>query len=256
MTRFSTAALLSLCTCFAQTPDLSGVWQADMAKSQVAGPPVAQYLVIIEQHGPKLSQLTGTSGQRGEQRFSYIFNTDGQPSISSYRGVPARTQSSWKDGKLVAETKIAGAHPSTMSDTYTLSTDGQTLTIDSAMSMGGRDMKQTIVLAKQPDSAGEPLRKPEQTAGERFKNVKLMKEVPASQFMDAMRYFTFSLGVDCEHCHVEHKFDADDKKEKEVARKMMLMTHTANEQTFGGKNEVHCYTCHRGVKEPQSLPSF
>jgi hypothetical protein len=86
--------------------------------------------------------------------------------------------------------------------------------------------------------------------------VKLMKEVPASQFMDAMRYFSFSLGVDCEHCHVEHQFDSDAKKDKETARKMMQMTHSVNEQTFGGKWEVQCYTCHRGVKEPQSTPTF
>jgi len=250
------AALFFLPLCAAQTPDFSGVWQADMAKSHFAGPPVTQYLMIIEQQGPKLNRLTGMSGQRGEQRSSFTFNIDGKASIDSYSGVPARTETSWKDGKLVAETKIAGAHPSTVTDTYSLSADGKTLTLDAAMSMGGRDMQQTVVFDKQPDSAGEPLRKPEQKAGERFKNVKLLKDVPASQFMDTMRYFTFSLGVNCEHCHVEHHFEADDKKEKEVARKMMLMTHTANETTFGGKYEVRCYTCHRGSKEPQSLPSF
>jgi len=246
----------SSCLCFSQTPDLSGVWQADLAKSKFAGPPPTQYLMIVEQQGVKLTELTGSAGQRGEQRSSFTFTTDGKPAIVSYRGVPAKAQADWKDRTLALQLAMAGAHPSSMTEKYTLSADGKTLTVDTAMSMGGRDMSQTIVLDKQPDSAGDALRKPEQTAGERFKNVKLMKQVPASQFMDAMRYFSFSLGVDCEHCHVEHHFDSDDKKEKEVARKMMTMTHTANEQTFGGKMEVRCYTCHRGAKEPQSVPVF
>ena len=250
------AVLFSICGCFAQTPDLSGVWQADLAKSKFAGPPPAQYLVIFEQQGVKLSEVVGQNGQRGEQRFSLAFTTDGKPSIISYRGVPAKVQAAWENGTLTLQTTMAGARPSTMTEKYTPSADGRTLTVETKMSMGGRDMSQTVVLEKQPDSAGDALRKPEQTAGERFKNVKLMKDVPASQFMDAMRYFTFSLGVECEHCHVEHHFDADDKKEKEVARKMMIMTHTANDQTFGGKFEVRCYTCHRGAKEPQSVPVF
>ena len=58
-TSAAAAALLFLSTCAAQTPDFSGVWQADIAKSHFAGPPVTQYLMIIEQHGPKLRNRLG-----------------------------------------------------------------------------------------------------------------------------------------------------------------------------------------------------
>jgi Photosynthetic reaction centre cytochrome C subunit. len=112
------------------------------------------------------------------------------------------------------------------------------------------------VLEKQPDSAGEPLRKPEETAGARFKNVQLLKDLPASQLLDTMRTFNMSLGVTCEHCHVQGNFAADEKPAKPMARKMITMTRSINDQTFAGKNEVRCFTCHRGQMDPQSRPAF
>ncbi len=64
-----------------------------------------------------------------------------------------------------------------------------------------------------------------------------------------------SLGVDCHYCHVDN-FASDDKPAKGMARKMLTMTHSINDSTFGGKMEVRCYTCHRGQAEPQSRPAF
>ena len=138
---------------------------------------------------------------------------------------------------------------------YTLSGD-KILTVEADFSLTGREIHRVLVLDKQPDSAGEPLRKPEQTAGERFKNVKMLKDVPASSLLNTMRYFSFSLGKDCEHCHVKDHFDAEDKKEKETARKMMELSHDTNEKFFDGKNEVRCYTCHQGHEKPESTPAF
>ena len=74
--------------------------------------------------------------------------------------------------------------------------------------------------------------------------------------MDAMRSFSMSLGVECDHCHVPNDFASDDKPAKIMGRKMLTMTHNINDQTFGGKMVVRCYTCHRGHAEPQSTPAF
>jgi hypothetical protein len=167
-----------------------------------------------------------------------------------------RSTASWDGATLVVDSKVAGPRPATIKEKYTLSPDGNTLTVDTVMTANGKDTPQLLVLEKQPDTAGEPLRKPEQLAGERFKNVQVMKEVPASQFLEAMRYFPVALGVDCEHCHVQGKFDADDKPAKAMARKMITMTHSINEGTFAGKMVVHCYTCHQGHVEPQNTPAF
>ena len=167
-----------------------------------------------------------------------------------------RTKASWDAGKLVLDSLVAGTRPVRVHETWTLSPDSNVLTVETVNSVNGRELKQLLVLEKQPDAAGEPLRKPEETAGVHYKNVKVLKELPASVFLDAMRGFNMSLGVNCEHCHVQGKNDLDDKKEKVTARKMITMTRGINENSFEGKLEVRCYTCHQGKKEPVAQPAF
>lgn len=249
-------AVFGVCVLSAQTPNFSGVWKADLGKSKLNGPAPSDYLMILEQQDGKLVESVGVYTQRGEQRSKFTFKTDGSPSINSFHGLTMRTQASWSGGTLVLDSKLAADKPGSVNEKYSLSPDGKTLTVETATSMGGREMQQTLVLEKQPDSAGEALRKPEQTAGARFKNVQLLKDVPASQFLDAMRSFNAALGVECGFCHVQGKFDSDEKPKKLMARKMLTMTHTINETTFGGKMEVRCYTCHQGHEEPHSHPSF
>ena len=249
-----TVALFSVCVLFSQTPNLTGVWKANIEKSKFNGPPPTEYLVIFDQQDSKLTEKTRTVGPHGEQRASFTYNTDGKPSMNSFQGLPMRTQASWSGNILTLDAKVAG-RPATISEKYALSSDGNTLTITSAMTSDGKTLERTLVLEKQPDSAGEPLRQPEQAASVRFKNVQILKDLPASQFLDAMRSFSMSLGVDCHYCHVDN-FASDDKPAKGMARKMLIMTHSINDSTFGGKMEVRCYTCHRGQAEPQSRPAF
>ncbi len=68
--------------------------------------------------------------------------------------------------------------------------------------------------------------------------------------MPAMQFISASLGVDCEYCHVERQMDKDDKKEKVTARKMIAMTLAINRESFDGRKEVTCYSCHRGMARP------
>src|SRR3984957_15647981 len=92
------------------------------------------------------------------------------------------------------------------------------------------------------------------TASQHFKNIQVVKEVPADQQIPAMQFITASLGVDCEYCHVEHAFDKDDKKPKVMARKMMEMMITINSENFESHRMVTCYTCHQGGAHPVSIP--
>ena len=91
-------------------------------------------------------------------------------------------------------------------------------------------------------------------ASEQYKNVQVLKEVPADQLIPAMQFITASLGVDCDYCHVEHAFEKDDKKPKVTARKMMEMMLTINNENFDNHREVTCYTCHKGSPNPVSVP--
>jgi hypothetical protein len=98
-----------------------------------------------------------------------------------------------------------------------------------------------------------------QTAGQKFKNIKVLNDMPAGQLGKVMNMFSASLGVNCNFCHVsEAEFDKDGKKEKETARKMVQMTMSLNKDFFNGRTEVSCNTCHQGHEHPQTaftLPS-
>jgi|CZKJ01.1.fsa_nt_gi hypothetical protein len=91
-------------------------------------------------------------------------------------------------------------------------------------------------------------------AEEQFKNIQVLKGVPADQLIPAMQFITASLGVECEFCHVQGAFEKDDKKPKQTARKMMEMMFAINKDNFEGHREVTCYSCHRGNTDPVATP--
>jgi len=253
--KFLLLATASAAMLAAQTPNLSGVWKVNPEKSKFAGPPPSSYLMILDQQETKLSEKIAMGGMHGSERSTYTFNLDSKPSMNSYRGLPMRTTAAWNGAVLVLDSKTAG-RPSTITAKYSLSADGATLTVDNTVSANGKETAQLLVFDKQPDSAGEPLRQPEATAGATYKNVQILKDLPASDFINAMRSFSMSLGSNCDLCHVEGKFESDDKPAKAMARKMITMTHNINDQNFGGHQEVRCFTCHQGNPEPHSRPAF
>ena len=65
-------------------------------------------------------------------------------------------------------------------------------------------------------------------AEEQFKNIQVLKGIPADQLIPTMQFVAASLNVECTFCHVEHQFDKDDKKPKQIARKMMQMEMAIN----------------------------
>lgn len=95
-------------------------------------------------------------------------------------------------------------------------------------------------------------------AEEQFKNIKVLKGVPADQVFPAMQFITASLGVECDYCHVREGQklvpEKDDKKPKETARKMMQMMFAINKDNFEGHRDVTCYSCHRGAADPVGTP--
>jgi photosynthetic reaction center cytochrome c subunit len=94
------------------------------------------------------------------------------------------------------------------------------------------------------------------TAEEQFKNIQILKDMPADQLIPAMQFMTASLGVDCEYCHVEKAFDKDDKKTKGYARHMMEMMFNINKENFDNQRWVTCYSCHQGSPHPPSIPAI
>ena len=116
-----------------------------------------------------------------------------------------------------------------------------------------------------------------QPVNNEFKNLQVLpKNITADSLDKIMDSFNSGLGVNCKFCHAEnnqlHKmeFEKDDKPEKEIARKMMLMTMDINKNYFQFNEEVTaaqvqavtCYTCHKGEpiaakeKKPVNNPAF
>lgn len=98
----------------------------------------------------------------------------------------------------------------------------------------------------------------EKTSSEQFKNIKVLKDLPASKLIPMMHTINTSLGVNCDFCHVmgpNHTgFEKDDKPTKIMARKMITMTQklNKNQKILGG--QATCFMCHHGSPEPETHP--
>src|SRR4029077_20925625 len=95
-----------------------------------------------------------------------------------------------------------------------------------------------------------------QTTEQIYKNIQVLKGVPADQLIPAMQFITASLGVQCDFCHEENAFEKDDKETKQTARKMMRMIFTVNKDNFDGHRELTSYACHRGDPKPAITPTI
>jgi len=92
------------------------------------------------------------------------------------------------------------------------------------------------------------------TAEQQFKNIQVLKGIPADQLIPTMQFISVSLGVECDFCHVEAGFEKDDKDKKKKAREMMKMMMTINQENFDAHRVVTCYSCHRGDTHPVGIP--
>lgn len=95
-----------------------------------------------------------------------------------------------------------------------------------------------------------------ETAGQKFKSIKVLNDMPADQLGKVMNMMSASLGVDCKFCHASN--DGDYEKEgfehKDIARNMLKMTFELNKNYFESRPEINCNTCHQGKAHPS--PSF
>lgn len=92
-----------------------------------------------------------------------------------------------------------------------------------------------------------------ETAGRKFKNIKVLTDMPADQMGKVMNMMSASLGVNCNFCHAENDFAKDGNEHKDIARDMLKMTFELNKNYFESRAEVNCNTCHQGRPHPASV---
>lgn len=95
-----------------------------------------------------------------------------------------------------------------------------------------------------------------ETAGQHYKNIKVLNDMPADQLGRVMNLWSASLGVDCNFCHNTKDFSLDEKREKSTAREMVKMTMAINKENFNGRPRITCNACHNGHEEPRSVPNL
>ncbi len=118
----------------------------------------------------------------------------------------------------------------------------------------------TVRAKAQSAHDASPAQVPAKTSGpkkaeEQFKNIQVLKGIAAEQLIPTMEFIRASLGVGCEYCHEHDAFDKDDKKPKQIARKMMEMVYEINQETFAGQRKVTCNSCHNGNPKPMAIPA-
>lgn len=125
-----------------------------------------------------------------------------------------------------------------------------------------------FVLMRQPDAnaqGGNPFDtggRDDKPAGEVFKNVQSLKNMPAGRLVGVMNGWTKALGVKCNHCHTLGAWEKEDVPAKQIARDMVALTSRINGESLkeiknlkSERPSISCYTCHRGAVKPETAPA-
>jgi len=110
-----------------------------------------------------------------------------------------------------------------------------------------------VALAASAPQAGSTL-KP-QMSEEVFKNVSVLTGIPVDEFMGTMGLFSAALSMCCGECHDNEHWEVDTPR-KRTARRMVQMVQAINKNSFGGRQVVTCWTCHRGRDRPVVTPNL
>ncbi len=99
-----------------------------------------------------------------------------------------------------------------------------------------------------------------QMADDVFKNIKVLKGLTVDEFMGTMGLFSAALNVCCGDCHVgaggsNPQWEKDPPR-KLIARHMVDVMNKVNKESFGGRQVVTCWTCHRGTTPPATTPAI
>ncbi len=142
-------ALVAL-PCLAK-PNLTGDWKLNISKSEFGQMPApTSRMDKITHEDPKLTLAVKSSSERGDFAYEMKYMTDGSESVNEMRGNPIKSVAKWDGDTLVIDSKASfNGNDVTMSDKWTVSPDGKTLTIKRHMasSMGEGDL--TYVFEKQ-----------------------------------------------------------------------------------------------------------
>lgn len=156
-TRFHAAAALILAVGAAtpalaqKRPDFSGTYTLVADKSDFGPMPApAGRTDVIDHKDPKIVIKRIITTENGDANLTLDLAVDGKPHKNPSPQGDLTSTLSWEGETLVINTTLDSPQgPVTLVDRMTLSADGKTITQKRAISVGGQELAQTIVLAKQ-----------------------------------------------------------------------------------------------------------
>ena len=108
--------------------NFSGLWQANLSRSVIAGPAPSKIMMKIAHDEDVLTQEIVITHQNGEQsRQAVSFSMTLPESTAELRGMPLRIRVRWKGSAMVIESTYGG---NVFRDYWSLSEDGQVLTME------------------------------------------------------------------------------------------------------------------------------
>ena len=231
----------------------AGVWKLDRSASQIPrfAPVYAAVKISLHATGVTLITQSKFQNQVEQQKLKYL---PGWVTTNGVYGDVSKSRSAWTPaGLAILSVGRFGNLLTHTRELWQLSADGQRLTLDLTSQMGKFPVLHAVeVYTRQPASAWHAA-PPPPPAAKAFRNIQVLKTLPANQLIPMMHLFAQSLGVECTFCHIQHHFDKD-TKHKIRARQMLRMVAMINRTTFNNRQRVSCWTCHRGSAKPEGLP--
>jgi hypothetical protein len=148
-----TCAILALAALPALAkPDFSGDWKLNTTKSTFGEMPAPDSMSYKVTHAePKLTTALKQSSQMGDFDINATYTTDGKECTNEgFMGAPTKSVVKWDGDTLVIETKGQfGDSNFTMTQKWTLSADGKTLTVAQTFKSDMGEGDQKLIFDKQ-----------------------------------------------------------------------------------------------------------
>jgi hypothetical protein len=133
-------------------PNFTGDWKLNTAKSTFGDFPAPDSMSMKVDHAePKLTAVTKQSSQMGDMELHATYTTDGKESTNEgFQGAPNKGVVKWDGDALGFEIKGQfGDSEFTMTQKWTLSDDGKTLTVAQHIASAMGELDQKLVFDKQ-----------------------------------------------------------------------------------------------------------
>jgi hypothetical protein len=192
-------------------PNLSGVWRWNAQKSHHSGQPPDNMRLKIEQNGPDVSMVWITNHKGVEDVMNFRYRVGASDVPGELHGGAMKSTARWEGNRLAIDSVVMyDTDPLRLNDLWTLSSDGQMLTFKERHQFKNDPAGEDIdVFEKQPEASWEPPQT-NQAAEQVYKNIQVLKGVPASRVPSVVLFFGKCLSVDCTHCYVANHFEKDD----------------------------------------------